>query len=432
MMLFRHLYILVIGIALAQNGHTLPNRKLDCTFREEKQDDGTPVLGHTTVTRKALLLFGDIDTDEEAIRFKVKDSSLDIFHYVGTKPDDLECEISRYSTHGFHVPWPHQGAELTENKWFTVTIKNRHGKFTTTSFMRKLKASNLEVNEKSEAPTDDEDSPIGNTDTLLVQVNYIIHTSTPLIRTKLKQDLVLDCGYKIDHSTDVNIDWRYQYKGVKKKLFSYNGRNQQVEHIEKGVGAFLDQIKNGNASLRIRNVDINNEGSYTCLVYVPPLFGTHTINLEIMEPPKVSLNHDSLSLKEGDEQKLACDAEMYYPLDVTMKWQRQQGREHLLPVYLTNTVFSSHKPNKDGTFNVTSYFRFTASLRDDGATFICQVGHISLEKAIKRYVHVNVEARSQILLYILILILSLFFCAVLIILLIHLSKVMDKNKKKPY
>ncbi|XP_072909417.1 tapasin-like [Hemitrygon akajei] len=431
-MFFLSLYILAAGIALAENGHVLPNRKLDCIFREMKEDDGFSVVGQTNVLRKALLLFGDFDTNEEAIRFKVKDSSLDIFQYVGTKPDDLECEISHHSTYGFHAPWPQKGEEQGEDKWFTVTVKHRHGKFTVTGFMRRLKAPNYEDKKESETPTDGEDPPIGDTDTLSVQVNYIVHTSTPLIITKLNQDLLLDCGFKVDHSAAVNIDWRYQYKGVKKKLFSYNGRTQRIEDIEKGVEVFLDQIKNGNASLRIRNINMSKEGSYTCLVYVPPLFGTQTMSVKIIEPPVVSLSHSALSLTEGDEQSLACDAERFYPLDVTMRWQRLQGQEHLVPVYISNTFFSSHKPNRDGTFNVTGYFRFTASLRDNGVMFVCLVDHVGLTKSIKRYVQVNVEAQAQIQQSILLLAVFLFLCVLLIIFLIYLNKVMVKSKKKPY
>ncbi|XP_067864429.1 tapasin-related protein-like [Heptranchias perlo] len=430
-----HFWILAAGIVQAQNGHTIPNRKVDCVFLEEKQNEEAHVFGPIITKRKALLLFGDINTNEEAITFKVKEPSLDIFQHVDEKPDKLECEISRHSTLGIQVPWPHQGkvpSEQVADIWFTVTVKHGKGRFTLTSFMRKIGEPESQKAENSETKTDAEDSSIGSTDTLLVQVTYIIRTSTPFIRTKLRQDLVLDCGYKIDHITDFNIEWRYQHRGTKKKLFSYNGRHQQVEHIEKGMEVFMDQIKNGNASLRIKNVGIKDEGSYTCSVYVPPLFGTHTINLEIMELPIVFMNTDSLSLKEGDEQKLQCDVGRYYPLDVTVKWLRQQREEHLLPVYMTNVVFSPHKQNIDGTYNVTSYFRFKASLNDNGIIYTCRVEHTSLEKPIKRSVRVTVEAQPQILLFILLSILTLFFFAIVIILLIHLKKVIEKNKKKPY
>ncbi|XP_060704421.1 tapasin-related protein-like isoform X2 [Hemiscyllium ocellatum] len=363
--------IFAAGIVQAQYGRRIPGRKLDCVFVEQKQNEGTDMFGPTTLKRKANLLFGDIITNEEAIIFKVQESSLDIFQYADKKLDTVGCEISRYSTHGIHVPWPHQ-------------------------------------------------------------VAYIVHTRTPLIRAKLKQDLVLDCGYTIDHSTDFNIDWRYQHKGNKKKLFAYNGRHQRVEYIEKGVELFMDQIKQGNASLLLRNIGVKDEGSYLCSVYVPPLFGTHTIEVEIMESPIVSVYPNSVSLIEGDEQKLVCDAGRYYPLDVEVKWLRQKGERHMLPVYMTNVVFSPHKRNMDGTYNVTSFFRFTASLSDNGVTYTCRVEHVSIDKPIKRYIQVSVEAQSRTLQFLLLSIVIILICAVVITLLIYLKKVAEKNKKKPY
>ncbi|XP_020386056.2 tapasin-related protein [Rhincodon typus] len=393
-MFLLHFWILGAGIVQAQNGRRIPGRKLDCAFVGQKQNEQAEVFGPITIKRKATLLFGDIVTNEEAIIFKVQESSLDVFQYVDEKLDTLGCEISRYSTHGIHMPWPHEGKEAIEDIWFTVTLKHLSSRFTVIGFMRKIEEPDSQKVEKSEAKTDGEDLSIGDTDTLFVQVTYIVHTRTPLIRTKLKQDLILDCGYKIDHSTDFNVDWRYQHKGNKKKLFSYNGRHQRIEFIEKGVELFMDQIKKGNASLRLRNIGVKDEGSYMCSVYVPPLFGTHAIEVEIMESPIVSVNPDSVSLIEGDEQKLVCDAGRYYPLDVTVKWLRQKGEGHMLPVYMTNVVFSPHKRNMDGTYNMTSYFRFTASLQDNGVTYVCRVEHASLEKPIKRYVQVSVEGKQ--------------------------------------
>ncbi len=42
------------------------------------------------------------------------------------------------------------------------------------------------------------------------------------------------------------------------------------------------------------------------------------------EPPRVSLNiGPTLSLQEGKEQKVICEAESYYPLDVQIVWYEQ-------------------------------------------------------------------------------------------------------------
>lgn len=409
---------------------------------EEGPQVGT-MFAPEIIQRKAILVFGDmgvVDSQQEkAITFNVKEPSLDMFQYVGGEGSQLECEVKRYSTHGIHVPWPEQGKELDEdlfNRWFVVTIKHTDDKFITSSFLRKVPESESQEAAEHGTKEENEDSPIGDMDILLVKVVYIVRTSTPLIRAKLKQDVMLDCSYKIDHSADVNIEWRHQHKRARTKLFSYNGRHRQVEHLEPGVTAFEEQIKNGNASIRIQNVAIKDEGTYICSVYVPPLFGTNTVLLEIVESPIVQMNTEPLQLTDGEEWKLTCEMARYYPLDVSVRWLRHWEGQHTLPDYLENMVFSSHRRNADGTFNLTSFLRFRASLKDNGALYTCRVDHLSLRKTINRSVPVIVKPRppgiAAFLIWFGIIALIVVLVTVLIVLICSLSKGRERNKKKPY
>eukprot|EP00062_Callorhinchus_milii_P015346 gi/632965491/ref/XP_007898918.1/ PREDICTED: tapasin-related protein-like [Callorhinchus milii] len=433
--LLLHLWILCSGSACAHNGR---QRKWDCTFMEESSNDRT-MFAPQIIRRKAFLVFGDMGAEdlqqEKAITFNVKESLLDIFRYVEGEASKLDCEIKRYSTHGIHVPWPEQDKELDRdllNRWFTVTIKHTEDKFTTTSFLRKVPAPDSQQAADHGTKEDDENSTIGDTDTLLVKVVYIVRTSTPLIRAKLKQDVVLDCSYNIDHNADVIIEWRHEHERKKTKLFSYNGRHRQVEHLEKGVVAFEEQIRNGNASIRIQNLAVKDEGTYICSVYVPPLFGMSIVLLEIMESPIVQMNTEPLELMAGEEQKLTCEMARYYPLDVSVRWLRQWEGQRTLPDYLDNVVFSPHKRNADGTFNLTSFLRFRASLKDSGALYTCRVDHLSLMKTIKRSVSVKVKPQPPGLAVFLIGFCVIVLLAVLIGLLCYLSKSWERNKKKPY
>uniref|UniRef100_A0A3B5AK53 Ig-like domain-containing protein n=1 Tax=Stegastes partitus TaxID=144197 RepID=A0A3B5AK53_9TELE len=91
-----------------------------------------------------------------------------------------------------------------------------------------------------------------------------------------------------------------------------------------------------------------------------------------------------LSLQEGDEQKVICEAEGYYPLDVEISWYEQdpaasgQRVGAPLPKVLKNILMSSHKLNKDNTYSVSAFFYLQASLRDSGKQFKCIVSHQSL------------------------------------------------------
>nr|XP_014347001.1 PREDICTED: tapasin-related protein-like isoform X2 [Latimeria chalumnae] len=407
-------------------------------------DEGTG--GPDYIKRKAQLLLSNPDTEngkarqsagsirddpkDELITFIVKGASLDILKYFDESTSMLECEISRYSTQGIQVPWPNAqtGTEMVD-AWFTGNIKHNKGKFIVTVFFKQLP----ENNEGKEKKQTDQAVPIGDTDRLYLSAVYLVRTTTPLIQTPMKKDALLDCTFALDHSADVIVEWRFQYKGEKKKLFAYNGPRKQVEHTEKGVQVLLDGIPKGNASLLVRNIALKNEGTYTCSVYVPPLFGIHNIQLEILEIPKVTLNTYSLSLTEGEEKKLSCEISQYYPLDVQVEWLRELEGERLIPVIVKDILFSSHRHNTDGTFSLSCYFMLKASLKENGVKYTCRVQHKGLKSPIRSSVRVTVaEHPLSSFLVVLGILLIIIFIGLLISLLRYLHQVNETSKKKPY
>ncbi|XP_031698047.1 tapasin-like [Anarrhichthys ocellatus] len=120
------------------------------------------------------------------------------------------------------------------------------------------------------------------------------------------------------------------------------------------------------------------------------------------EPPRVSLNiGPALSLQEGGEQKVSCDAESYYPLDVEIIWYVQDmamaGRRvgAPLPKELQNVLLSSHKHNQDNTYSLTAFFYLEASLKDSGKQYMCSVSHQSLRMPIRKSFILTVEEPSS-------------------------------------
>lgn len=116
------------------------------------------------------------------------------------------------------------------------------------------------------------------------------------------------------------------------------------------------------------------------------------------ESPRVSLSvGPTLSLQEGEVQKVVCDAERYYPLDVEVVWYKQdpavpgQMVGSLLPTMIPNILLSSHRQNVDKTYSLSSYFYLTASLSDSGKKITCKVSHKSLKVDIKKSFIVTVE-----------------------------------------
>lgn len=126
------------------------------------------------------------------------------------------------------------------------------------------------------------------------------------------------------------------------------------------------------------------------------------ISLLSSEAPRVSLNVGPvLTLQENGEQKVICEAEGYYPLDVEMVWHKQnpavsgQRVGAQLPTVLKNTLLSSHKHNLDKTYTVASFFYLTASPSDSGKQYTCIVSHQSLRVPIRKSFILNVQGKKK-------------------------------------
>lgn len=120
------------------------------------------------------------------------------------------------------------------------------------------------------------------------------------------------------------------------------------------------------------------------------------------ELPRVTLNvGPTLSLLEGEECKIVCEANNYYPLDVEIAWYEQnpaasgQRVGAPLPKLLDNNLLSSHKHNKDQTYSLSAFFYLKASLRQSGKQFTCSVSHQSLKVPIKKHFILNVEGEES-------------------------------------
>ncbi|XP_008303286.1 tapasin-related protein-like, partial [Stegastes partitus] len=158
------------------------------------------------------------------------------------------------------------------------------------------------------------------------------------------------------------------------------------------------------------------------------------------EPPRVSLNVEPLlSLQEGDEQKVICEAEGYYPLDVEISWYEQdpaasgQRVGAPLPKVLKNILMSSHKLNKDNTYSVSAFFYLQASLRDSGKQFKCIVSHQSLRVPIKKtfILHVKEVSNWMFNLSVGFLVITLFVILCMMLRYLH-SERKRSQQNKPY
>lgn len=318
----------------------------------------------------------------EGPTFVFKDSSINLMPFLKEDPEKLKCKIKLYFTDHIQVLWPDiPPADNTEDSWYIVTIQHTDGKFRMSTFFTIL----------SQTPQTAE----RNEEIHHAVATFTISTRTPRINSKLNDNIVLDCTFIVDHKADASVEWQFQGTGRRKvKLLSYNGQAKELEHHSKNSVMQVEEVEKGIASLSVSNVALANQGHFGCTVSVRSLYAEQQIVLEIKESPVVSVNVESVTLTEGEEQKFICDAFSYYPLDVTIEWLQQGQHGGLLPTLVPNIIYSSHKYNRDGTFSLSGYFLYTASLEDSGSFFICRVEHESLSIPIKKKVSLTVVERN--------------------------------------
>ncbi|XP_031590173.1 tapasin-related protein-like [Oreochromis aureus] len=371
---------------------------LPCSFIDERvflnKDNHTETR---LIHREAILQFGqkgDAPVNRNAITFLITRSKLDLLQYVeGVEAEQLKCELHRYSTEGGYVRWPVLGAR-EYNHWFTCILRHSRGLFTITSFLRRP---------FDQPPPGRPDyqkwPPIPNREVLTTTVAMVIKTQTPSVKARLKFQQKLHCQFDVDHKgAKVTVEWHKQHHGERTKLFSYNRRTEQTQ----GSGVGLRAFAAGDASYTLASTMISSEGTYICSVSVNPLFARVDINLQIEEPPHVSLNvGPSLSLMEGNKRKIVCEANSYYPRDVEIIWHEQDpvvlGAPH--PRSLENVILSYHRENRDMTFSLSGFFYLQAALRDSGKKFTCSVSHQSLKVPITKSFTLIVEEPTNWMLY---------------------------------
>lgn len=105
-------------------------------------------------------------------------------------------------------------------------------------------------------------------------------------------------------------------------------------------------------------------------------------------------------MQEGQEQKVICEAEKYYPLDVEIVWYQGPAMSGQrvgapLPKVLQNILLSSHRHNQDKTYSLSAFFYLQPSLSDSGRQYTCSVSHKSLRVPIRKSFILTVEGEKK-------------------------------------
>lgn len=413
-----------------------PMSWLPCTFIDEHVFvNGEGHLDTQVQYREAVLQFGqagDILVNPHTVTFMVTASKVDLRSYMeGGDAEHVECEVRRYSTQGIQVLWPSHRAREYDH-WFKCSLKHSGGQFRVIGFLRHTPAG---------PPPGQEDHRnlpvIGDKDLIVTSAAMVLYTRTPVVRAGLLSDQKLHCQFAVDHKgPKFTAEWRAQRHGDWTQLFSYSNSGKKS-----GTGVtLLALVASGDVSLSLPLVKIASEGKYVCSVSVSPLTAAQDITLDVVERPRVSLNvGPELSLVDGGEQKVVCEAEGYYPLDVKMEWYREApgGSRYQvgspLPKKLDNILLSSHKHSRDGTFWLSAFFYLSVSVADSGSRFSCEVSHSSLLVPVRKSFTLTVHEPSGVMLLLSVGCTVVVLLVILFAMLRYLHSVRQESwKHKPY
>ncbi|XP_039200481.1 natural cytotoxicity triggering receptor 3 ligand 1, partial [Crotalus tigris] len=154
------------------------------------------------------------------------------------------------------------------------------------------------------------------------------------------------------------------------------------EHSSNRPGSRLDtiQLKNGNAALFLPQIQLNEEGKYTCVVIVASLRAEGATILDLVAEPTVQLSPKELEIEEGNVKTLTCTVNKFYPHSIFILWEKHSKNTSDKGVLTEDICMGTSVRNGDGTYNTTSKLSLQPSSQDQGNVYSCTVKHMSFSR----------------------------------------------------
>uniref|UniRef100_A0A8C5MMG6 Ig-like domain-containing protein n=1 Tax=Leptobrachium leishanense TaxID=445787 RepID=A0A8C5MMG6_9ANUR len=98
-----------------------------------------------------------------------------------------------------------------------------------------------------------------------------VKTNVPETRSLLGRDILLDCHFLILGAfilEDVAVKWEVSRGSVHRSVYMFDGITEN--HHRDRTSLDLLQVEQGNASLHLTDVTLEDEGTYTCTVLIAP------------------------------------------------------------------------------------------------------------------------------------------------------------------
>lgn len=223
--------------------------------------------------------------------------------------------------------------------------------------------------------------------------DLVVSMNSKTVEVFVNKDALLECrvsGYKTSEIDlqNVGVIWYLTRLGApKEEVYKFSAGTHTP--YRKDAAIFDDELKKGIASLFLPLVQFNEEGDYTCVVFISPDQGSGKSTMIVSAKPQMSLSATAITIENGTEKSVKCDSTVFYPLDIQISWLKKSksGEQKILDHICTGSPVK----NEDGTYNVSSHMRLRPTLQDDGNTYVCIVRHRSLGKDTELTTHLTVR-----------------------------------------
>uniref|UniRef100_A0A669E3E3 Selection and upkeep of intraepithelial T-cells protein 3-like n=1 Tax=Oreochromis niloticus TaxID=8128 RepID=A0A669E3E3_ORENI len=221
----------------------------------------------------------------------------------------------------------------------------------------------------------------------LTGLTFAADSGTPVTRVTVKEDdgVILPCSLSTNENIESMLfDWKKEGTVPQKNVFLYddgkyynNGLSGQDEEFKDRVSHFPEELKHGNASIRIKKTRLEDNGTYLCKfpklkpeirtfhieLVVEPVLKVRNVPGAAPEPSVTNLNESS------DWALLKCDVKGAYP-EPTVEWWNSN-----------NQTIPSEEPqvSKEGehfyvtlktTVKKTDYYRCVATQKESTIRYI--------------------------------------------------------------
>ncbi|XP_068425546.1 tapasin-related protein [Clinocottus analis] len=319
--------------------------------------------------------------DPDALLIEVKVSSPEIPNahvllHADCNELEVMCEISRFSPRG--------SQESSGSTYFMVSLNVEAVEFSTALILQTL----VVEKDQTSLVQNQLGLPLSQSGTLPTEVIFLVFSHVKSVSAPLRGDALLNCGFKqqeIPLAQEVAVEWRLQHRGkgwkVLKMMTSLDeAEGSTVVHAERrGSRMNASQVvREGNASVTLTELKVKDVGTYICSVSIGIFHAQQVIQLQVNQPPHVSLSEEKLVLKTKSPQTLSCHCAKYYPLDAQIEWLSLSPTDTEPTVLPDQGSLSSHRQHGDGTYSLSSHLSVPSTV-SPGTEITCRVSHPALD-----------------------------------------------------